>query len=82
MVGGKEFLHRMKDTKVNFGVVGKPSIVLINTIINDFPIEIQYLLNEHMDSVVDDLPSELPLVISVSHHVDLILGDTFSNKTS
>jgi len=72
----------MKDTKVNFGVVGKPSIVLINTIINDFPIEIQYLLNEHMDSVVDDLPSELPLVISVSHHVDLILGDTFSNKTS
>ena len=31
LVGGKEFLHQLKDTEVNFVVVGKPIVVLTNT---------------------------------------------------
>ena len=31
MVGGKVFLHQLKDTKVSFVVIGKPNVVLINT---------------------------------------------------
>ena len=29
---------------------------------------------------MDELPSELPLVRSISHHIDLILGASFPNK--
>lgn len=29
---------------------------------------------------MDDLPSELPLVKRISHHIDLILGASFPNK--
>ena len=35
LVGGKEFLHQLKDTKVGFVVVGKPITALINTKIDD-----------------------------------------------
>ena len=35
VVGGKVFLHQLKDTKVSFVVIRKPITVLINTIIDD-----------------------------------------------
>lgn len=67
LVGGKQFLHRLKDTEVNFVVVGKPKVVLKNTRFDNLPIKVKDMLNEHVDIVVDDLPNELPLVRSINH---------------
>ena len=72
LVGGKEFLHQRKDTEVSFVVIGKPNIVLINTIIDDMPDKVQDLLNENMDIIVDGFPNELSPIKSISHHIDLI----------
>jgi hypothetical protein len=60
LVGGKEFSHQLKETKVNYVVIGKPRSVLTNTRFDDFLVEVQDVLNEHVDIVVDDLPNELP----------------------
>jgi len=35
-----------------------------------------------MDIIVDELPNVLPPVRSVSHHIDLILGASLSNKAA
>jgi hypothetical protein len=35
LVGGKEFLHQLKDIEVSFVVIGKLNIVLIHTIVED-----------------------------------------------
>lgn len=40
------------------------------------------MLEEYHDVVVDDLPSELPPVRSVSHHIALILGASLPNKAT
>ena len=79
-VSEKEFLHQLKVIEVNYVVVGKPKIVLINTRFDDFLVEVQDALNEHVDIVVDDFPSELPQVRSINHHIDLIIGASFPNK--
>ena len=80
LVGAKSFLHQLKETEVNFVVVGKRRIVLTCTRFDDFPIEVKDVLNEHVDILVNDFPNELPLVRSISHHIDLILGASFQNK--
>lgn len=61
-------------------MVDKPNDILTSTKINDLLVEDQDLLEEHMDVIVDDFPCELPLVRSVSHHIDLIVGAIFTNK--
>lgn len=59
-VGGKECLHQLKSTKVNFVMVDKPRIVLTSTICsqNVLPrctiIEYLIVLNNEMDSYVKD----------------------------
>ena len=58
----------------------KPNTVLTNNRLDDIPIKIQYLLNEHVDIVVDDFPNELPPMRSISHHINLILGESLPNK--
>ena len=40
------------------------------------------MLDEHVDIIVDELPSELLLVRSISHHIDLIPGAIFPNKVA
>ena len=35
-----------------------------------------------MDVIVNDCLSELPRVMCISHHIDLILGASFPNKAS
>ena len=60
LVGGKEFLHQLKDTTVSFVVIGKPKTILINTKIDDIPDEVQDLLNKHMNIIVDEFPNDLP----------------------
>ena len=38
------------------------------------------MLNEYNDIVAEDIPDGLPLVRSISHCMDLILGMSFLNK--
>jgi hypothetical protein len=47
---------------------------------DDFPIEFQELLDEFADIVVDELPHSLLPIRSISHHIDLISGESFPNK--
>lgn len=75
-------MHQLKDTKVNFVVISKPRVALTNIRFDDFRVEIQYLLNKHVDIVVDDFPNDLPPIRSISHHIDLILGSSFPNKVA
>ena len=63
-------------------MVRKPKIVLTNTRVDDLPEEVQKLLEEFADIVMDKLPRSLPPIKSVSHHIDLILGASFPNKTT
>jgi len=55
---------------------------LDHTNLNDLFEEVKYLLDEFVDIVADDLPNELPTLISISHHIDLITGDKLPNKVA
>jgi len=44
------------------------------------PFEIQNMVNEYSDIIVVNLPNELPLVRSISHHIHLILGESLPYK--
>jgi hypothetical protein len=81
LMSGKELLTEMeKKEDPQFFVVRKPRIVLTSTRVDDFPDEVQELLEEFTDIIVDELPRSLPPMRSVSHHIDLIPGASFSNK--
>jgi hypothetical protein len=67
---------------MQFVVVGKPRLILTSTSMNDFPIQVQELLDEFVDIVVDELPHTLPPIRSTSHHIDLILGAILLNKAA
>jgi hypothetical protein len=83
LMSGKELLTEVKKKEgPQFIVFRKPKIVLTNTRVDDFPGEIQELLEEFADIVVDDLPHSLPLMRSVSHHIDLIPGASLPNKAA
>ena len=62
-------------------MISKPRVVLKNTRCDDLIVEIQGLLNEHVDIVVDGLPNEFPLVKSTNHHIDFLLESKFPNKS-
>ena len=79
----KELLNEVKKKEdTQFIVVRKPKIVLTSTKIDDLPEEIQELLGEFANIVVDELPCSLPLIRSISHHIDLIPGSSFLNKVA
>jgi hypothetical protein len=63
-------------------VVCRPKVVLIKTNIAYFPFEVQEMLHEFSDIVVDDLPNELQLKRSISHHIEFILGASLPNKVA
>lgn len=67
---------------MHFAIVGRPQVILTSTNLNDLPEEIQTVLNNFMDIIVDELPNELPPIISVSHHIDLIPGVSLPNKAA
>jgi hypothetical protein len=62
-------------------VVRKPKIVLTSTRIDDLLEEIQELLEEFANIVVGELPCSLPLIKSISHHIDLIPRASLPNKS-
>jgi hypothetical protein len=83
LMSGKELLTEVKKNEdPQFIVVRKPKIVLTSTRVDDFPEEVQELLEEFVDIVVDDLPCSLPPMRSVSHHIDLIPGASLPNKAA
>jgi hypothetical protein len=83
LMSGKELLTEVKKKEdPQFIVVRKPKIVLTSTRVDDLPEEVQELLEEFADIVVDELPRLLPLIRSVSHHIDLIPGASFPNKVT
>ena len=44
--------------------------------------EIQELFKKFVDIEVDDFPSSFPPIKSINHHIDLILGEIMSNKST
>jgi len=81
-LSGKVFLQQMEEEEVSYVIVFKPIIILIAAAITDLPLKIQDILNEHSDIIMDDLPKELSPVRSISHHIDLIAGETLPNKAA
>jgi hypothetical protein len=81
LMSGKELLNEVKNEKeMQFVVVRKPRVILTNTSVEDFPIEIQELLENFPDIVVDELTHSLPPIRSISHHIDLILELVYQTK--
>jgi hypothetical protein len=48
----------------------------------DLSEEVQELLYNFVDIVVDELPNSLPPIRSISHHIDLIPGESLPNKAT
>jgi hypothetical protein len=83
LMSGKKLLTEVKKKEdPQFFVVRKPKVVLTSTRVDDLLEEIQELLEEFADIVVDKLPHLLPPMRSVSHHIDLIPGDSLPNKAA
>jgi hypothetical protein len=83
LMSGKELLKEVKkDQKMQFDVVGKLRVILTRNSINDFPIEVQELLDEFDDIMVDEIPHSLPPIRSIRHHIDLIRGESLPNKAA
>jgi hypothetical protein len=83
LMSGKELLNEVKkEQEMQFVVVRKPRVILTSTSMEYFPEEVQELLENFVDIVVDEFPSSLPPIRSISHHIDLIPGENLSNKAA
>ena len=71
-----------KEEDLYFSLVGKPNVLSTSTNLYDFPVEVKTLLNECADIIMDEFPSALPPVRSISHHIDLIPGAGLPNKAT
>jgi hypothetical protein len=81
LMSGKELLNEVKrNQEMQFTVVRKSRVILTNTTIDDLTEEIQELLENFADIVVDILPCSLPPIMSIIHHIDLILRVILPNK--
>ena len=81
LLGGEEFLQKLSNEEVSYVIVWKPS-GNIEKDLSNLPREIQYMLSEFWNIIVDDLPSELPHIRKISHHMDFIPRMSFPNKAS
>jgi hypothetical protein len=83
LISGKELLQEVKkEEEMHFALIGKPKVILINTNPDDLRTKVKVKLDKFVDSIVDDLPNNLPLVRSISHHIDLIPRASLPNKAS
>eukprot|EP00253_Pinus_taeda_P001707 PITA_01707 len=81
LMSGKELLQEVeKGEEMHFSVIGRPKVILTSKNLDDLPEEIKTLLNDFVDIVVDEFPNALPLIRSISHHIDLIPGASLPNK--
>ena len=69
-----------KEEDLHFSLVGNPKVILTSTNLDDFPDEVKTFLDEYADIIVDELPNQLPPVISISDHIELIPGASLPNK--
>jgi hypothetical protein len=67
---------------MHFAVVRKLRVILTSMSMDDFPKEVQEMLDNFFDIVVDELPNSLPPIRSIIHHIDLILGPILLNKVA
>jgi hypothetical protein len=67
---------------MQFVVVRKPKVILTSTSMHDLPKEVQELLDNFVDIVVYELPNSLLPIRSISHCIELILGESLSNKAT
>jgi hypothetical protein len=49
---------------------------------DDFPEEVQELLDNFADIVVDELPNSFPPIRNIIYHIDLIPGERLTNKAT
>jgi hypothetical protein len=83
LMSGKELLKEVKEEQeMQFVVVRKPKVILMSTSMENFPEEVQELLDNFADIVVDELPNSLPPIRTISHHIDLIPGAILPNKAA
>jgi hypothetical protein len=83
LMSGKELLKEVKKgQEMQFVVVRKPRFVLTSTLMDDLPEEIWELLDNFANIVVDELPNSFPTIISINHHINLILGASLPNKAA
>lgn len=83
LMSGKELLQEVeKGEEIHFAIIGRPKVILTSTNLDDLPEEIKTLLNDFVDIVVDEFPNALPSIMSISHHIDLILGASLPNKVA
>ena len=71
-----------KGEEMHFVVTGRPKVILTSTNLDDLPEEIKTLLNDFSDIIVDELPNALPPIRSISHHIDLIPGESLPKKAA
>ena len=50
-----------------------------DSLIVNVPLEVQNLLDDFVDMVVDELPSELPPLRDIQHAIDLVPGSQLLN---
>jgi hypothetical protein len=82
-MSGKELLKEVKEEQeMQFTMVRKPRVILMSTSVDDLPKEVQEMMDNFFDIVVDELPNSLPPIRSISHHVNLIPGESLPNKVA
>jgi hypothetical protein len=83
LMSGKELLSEVKkEQEMQFVVVRKLKFILTSTSMEDLPEEVQELLENFVDIVVDEFPNSLPPIRCISHHIDIMLGESLSNKVA
>jgi hypothetical protein len=83
LMSEKELLKEVKEEQeMRFVVVRKLRVILTSTSVDDLPEEVQELLDNFVDIVVDELPNSFPPIRSISHHIDLIPGESLPNKAA
>ena len=82
MLSGKEYLQQVEKEELNYVVVCKPRVVMMETSLADLLEEIREVLSEFSDIVVDDLPNELPPRRDISHRIYFIPGASLPNKAT
>jgi DNA-directed RNA polymerase subunit F len=83
LMSGKEILNEVKkEQDMQFSIMRKPRVIHTNNFLEDLPEEIQELLETFVDIVVYELPHSLPPIRSISHHINLIPGDSLPNKSA
>lgn len=63
-----------------FCIISKFEVICTNTSLDYFPKEVKVILDDFVDTNVDELPSKLPHVRSISHHMDLIPRASLPDK--